>query len=531
MRRVSRVGLIVAIAIATAMAASSSRAQTPTPWSFAGGDLHDQGGVISPPSAQQLNPRTVGQLKVKWTFTTAGDVTATPTVETGGLYVPDWGGMLYKLDPLTGSTIWAHALSDYTGLAASFSRTSPAIGAQNEIVLGDQAQPALIAVDRTTGALRWQTLVDSSGVGKISSSPVIYNHRVYVGVASGEEYSALTPGYTPSFRGSVVALDESTGAILWRFATVPPGYTGGGLLGGPPVVDEPGKSLIVGTGNNYTIPASAQSCVAASGPAQADQLACLDPADYVDAVLSLDLKTGRLNWSRRMQGADTWTLNCNGGGNALCPTPAGGDDDFASGGNLMWVPNFAGAPDDRAGTSGNYILGIGQKSGMYWALNPANGGLFWSTRVGTSIQWGSAINVADHTTIFVPVANAQHIATQLAGRNGVPQTWNAGSWAAIQMTTGRPLWQIPAYGADIQTPGFGGDARARMTFANRLVFAGSTSGWMTAVDATSGNIRWAFNSGSTVESAPAFFNDWLYWGTGYRRHGIPGNTLFAFSFQ
>ena len=41
-------------------------------------------------------------MTTKWTFTTGGDVSATPTVEDGALYVPDWGGNLFKIDAITG---------------------------------------------------------------------------------------------------------------------------------------------------------------------------------------------------------------------------------------------------------------------------------------------------------------------------------------------------------------------------------------------------------------------------------------------
>ena len=511
--------------------AATAMAAAPQSWPFAGATLHNEGGVITPPSAGQLNPETVGRLAVKWRFDTAGDVTATPTVEPGGLYVPDWGGLLWKLHPATGRVLWFRRLSDYTGIPGSFSRTSPAIGALNEIVLGDQRSGTLIAVDRTSGALRWKTLLDGNASAKITASPVIYNHTVYVGVASGEEVSVRTHGYVPSFRGSVVALDEATGVVRWRFVTVPAGYTGGAILGGPPAINEPGNALLVTTGNNYALPPTASQCVAGVARVAAAQLTCLDPTDYVDAVLSLDLASGRLNWARRVQGADTWTLNCFAGISPACPAPAGADDDFAASPNLMRIPGFVGVADDRGGTSRGYVAGVGQKSGIFWALDPANGGLFWKTKVGTSLQWGSAVNVSDSDTIFVAVDNGLHYASTLAGRNGVPQTWNAGSWGAIQMTTGRMLWQIPAAGADLKYPAFGGAARSRMTFVNRVVFAGSTSGVMAAMDAGTGRLRWTFASGATVESAPAIFDDTVYWGTGYARNGIAGHTLFAFAIQ
>lgn len=39
-----------------------------------------------------INTTTAAGLTRRWTFTTGGDVSATPTVFNGRLYVPDWNG-------------------------------------------------------------------------------------------------------------------------------------------------------------------------------------------------------------------------------------------------------------------------------------------------------------------------------------------------------------------------------------------------------------------------------------------------------
>src|ERR1700757_1292587 len=62
-----------------------------------------------------INADNVGMLKPKWTFTTAGNVSATATVVNGVAYVPDWGGKLWAIDTKSGKAIWSHDVSDYTG--------------------------------------------------------------------------------------------------------------------------------------------------------------------------------------------------------------------------------------------------------------------------------------------------------------------------------------------------------------------------------------------------------------------------------
>ena len=53
------------------------------------------------------------------------------------------------------------------------------------------------------------------------------------------------------------------------------------------------------------------------------------------------------------------------------------------------------------------IVGFGQKSGIYWALNPDNGNIVWSTPVGPGgslggIEWGTA---TDGKRIYVAISN------------------------------------------------------------------------------------------------------------------------------
>ena len=508
-------------------------------WPFAGGDIFNSHGQLSPStnvnSPTQINPATVSSLSLLWSFATAGDISATPTVEPGGLYVPDWAGMVYKINPANGALIWSHPLSYYTGLPGQ-SRTSPAIGA-NVIVVGDQNAHSgpnpgtrVIGINKTTGALAWVTIVDSHPYAEIMSAPVIYGNLVYVGTASWEEgVAGSNPTYTPTFRGSMVALNVNTGAIVWQFYTVPPGYSGGAVPGSSPVIWTNNNSIIFGAGNNYSVPASVEPCVAAAGTNQAAQIACLDPTDYVDSLVSLNATTGQLIWSRRMSGADAWTVGCYYG-YADCPTPKGPDADFASAPNLAWVPNFVGVADDRGGTSANYLLGAGQKNSIYWALNPANGGLFWSTKIGIGgIEWGSALDLDDHNLVFVALNNPSNVSNTLAGRNGVPVTWSGGAWGALNIATGQKVWQVPAYGNDLVTPSQPSSAPGGLTFTNRVVFAGSSSGYFVALDANSGYTWWTFYSGGTVVSSPAIFNETVYWGTGYARNGIGKHMLYAFA--
>ena len=68
----------------------------------------------------------------------------------------------------------------------------------------------------------WVTQVDTNKAAVITGSPVVVGNMVIVGVSSSEEGLADTPGYVCcTFRGSLVALNVNTGAILWKTYTVP----------------------------------------------------------------------------------------------------------------------------------------------------------------------------------------------------------------------------------------------------------------------------------------------------------------------
>ena len=532
---------MVAVFAGLAAASGHADAQAPAPWLFFGGELANTRANISPSalatSPTQINPRTASRLALKWSFSTIGDVSATPTVEAGGLYVPDYAGWLYKLDPDTGAQIWAHQLIEYLGNNA-YSRNSPAIGAMGEIVLGIQTSFAgevnpgarVIAVDRTTGALRWRTTVDTTPYSYVTTSPVIYNKRVYLGVASSEEVLVgKTPGFKLAFRGSVVALDEATGAIAWKTYTVPEGYTGGSVWGSSPAVWRTGRALLVGTGNNISISDAATACLATPGLDNDAKLACLDPTDYVDSLLSLDLANGRLNWARRFD-VDTWNSGCSSGTQPVCPTPAGLDIDFAQAPSVVYLNDFVGVADDRGGTSRSYLLGSGQKSGYYRGLNPYNGGLFWSTFLGRGeILWGSAINTDDRNAAYVAIYNNAHWLNVLAGQKGVPVSWAAGAWASVALSNGRVNWQVPTVGSDLVSPKFGGAAPGPVTFTNRVMFGGSTSGYFVGLDGNSGRTLWTFNAGGSVIGGPAVYNETLYWGAGSKRSG-PGAVHMIYAF-
>jgi len=475
----------------------------------------------------KIKPKNVANLAVKWQFTTGGDVSATPAVDDDNVYFPDWAGNLYAVNRETGKKVWSHQISDYTGLAGDFARTTPAVFG-NTLIFGDQGGHVsggawMLAVNKRTGNLLWKTQVESVGTFPvITQSAVVDGSTVYVGISSVEElFEALIPGYVCcTFRGSMLALNANTGQILWKTYTVPGGglpgdsYTGGSVWGSTPAIDHARNAVYIGTGNNYSMPISVQNCVAAATDPAATQ-ACISPNDHFDSVMALDLTTGAVKWASVAIPSDSFNASCifPGNPNNNCPLPGGPDYDFGQGPMLFTVhPKGSGKPVD--------LLGAGQKSGQFWAFNPDTGAVVWVTQVGPGgtlggLEWGSA---TDGNRIYVAISNN-------GGKPFLGGT--SGGWSALDPATGQILWQTadPTGGID---PG-------AVSVANGVVYAGSlqsdpTKPTFFALDAATGQIKWSFVSGGSVNSGAAISDGTIYWGSGYSNFGLgsPNNKFYAF---
>src|SRR5271165_1084849 len=142
----------------------------------------------------------------------------------------------------------------------------------------------------------------------------------------------------------------------------PSGYSGAAVWGSTPVIDATRNSVYVGTGNNYSVPEAVKTCFANNQ----NNPNCAASNDYFDSVVALDLKTGQIKWATHAWYYDVSTTACNyyAAGYGNCPKPEGPDYDFGGAG-----PNMLGSD----------LIGIGQKSGIYWALNPDTGTVVWQT--------------------------------------------------------------------------------------------------------------------------------------------------------
>jgi polyvinyl alcohol dehydrogenase (cytochrome) len=559
--------LSVVAAAVVAVGASAAVAATQTASWLTGGQNLDNSRYQ--PNESAIGAGNVSTLAAKFVFTAGGDVSATPAVDGQMVYFPDSAGNLFAIDRSTGATVWTASISAMSQINLAngatgndYARATPAIAGQ-VLIIGTQSgkfqtpefaaqRPDLaggyvLGLNKNTGALLWRTKVHDHFAAFVTQSAQVNGNTAYVGVASNEEafsnqdLSGGIPYTCCSFRGRFLALDTNTGAIKWATYTLPAdeGYSGAPIWGSTPAIDKQRGAVYVTTGNNYSLPADRIECVDAATTFEAKQ-ACL-AGDHFDAIMSLNLQTGAINWSYRALASDAWNTDCGlpgfseGGTNpGNCPENAGPDYDFGQGPMLL-TAKIGGKQMD--------IVGAGQKSGDFIAVDRNTGAKLWLKNVGPGgllggLQWGSA---TDGKRIYVAESNSSFDDTP-------------GWWSALDPATGNELWRTLDPGTGIGNTcvpgtgtfpfcftwgmagiGYGYSAQGPVSTANGVVYACSLNpigSNMYAMDAATGAIKWSYASGSSCLGGAAIANGTVYWGTGYRAFAplsTAGNKLFAFT--
>jgi polyvinyl alcohol dehydrogenase (cytochrome) len=467
----------------------------------------------SAPSAG-LTADQVPRLKLKWAFgfPYATEMYSQPTVVSGRIFIGGDSGYVYSLDAATGCVYWSF-------LAQAGVRTAPTVGtvktqgaAKYAAYFGDQRANEY-AVDAATGELLWKQRVEDHPLARIVGAPKLYNGRLYVPVSSGEEGISASSGYPCcTFRGSVVALDAETGKQIWKTYSVPDApkptkkNSAGTQLSAPagaaiwnsPTIDVKRNALYVGTGDSYTEPAAKNS----------------------DAILAMDLDTGKMRWSFQDIRNDSWMVGCDGKhvvGN--CPEELGPDYDFSVSPMLRTLPN------------GRQFLVVSGKSGYVLALDPdKKGAVLWKTPLFEKPPAFSGL------IVFGGASDEQDAYFALNQVGGI---------AAVDMVTGERKWFTPLAPAEISGEPPRPGQSAAVTAIPGVVFSGGWDGRLRAVASGNGSVIWEYNTvrdyttvngvpgkgGSMGAPGPTVVGGMLYVGSGYVgvNNGLPGNVLLAFS--
>jgi len=473
--------------------------------------------------AAGLSAEQIPQLKLKWAFGFPKGDTAfgQPTVVGGRIFVGSDNGYVYSLDAASGCVYWSfHARSGV--------RTAPLVapltgqGAATYAVYAGDLRANAYALDASTGKQIWMQELSDHYTARITAAPVLYEGRVYFGISAMEEAFSAAPSYPCcTFRGSVVALNANTGEQLWRTYAIPEEpkpvrknsagtqlwAPAGAAIWNSPTIDAKRHVLYVGTGDAYTEPASKNS----------------------DAVLAIDLATGKIVWSFQAVPNDAWMVGCVPVSTENCPKDLGVDWDFGSSPILVNV------------MGGKQILLATPKSGTVFALDPDHtGDVLWKINLSEKmapnngqIAFGGA---ADAKTLYLALED--------------------GTFAAIDLTSGNRKWQVRLESLDnLGQPTINGENRtkaglrfgqsAAVTEIPGAVFTGGWDGILRALSTADGKVLWQFNmaqdfktvngvaakGGSMGGPGVTVANGMVYVPSGYANvgGGMPGNVLLAFS--
>ncbi|KAK4842309.1 hypothetical protein QYF36_019511 [Acer negundo] len=199
-----------------------------------------------------INPLSVKNLHLRWTFHAGRDISATPAVANGVVYFPSWNG--------TGTV---------TNVNVTVSGSTPTVDG-DLLIVGIYGPAVVIAVNRLNGRLVWSRQLCPRPRALITMSGTIY-----LGLAK---------------------LDVLTGAIRWQTYMFPDnggklgGYAGAAIWGSSPAIDVIRRRVYVATGNLYTAPPEVLKCQEEQNnqtrrPDHPDQ--CIGPGINFNSVVAL----------------------------------------------------------------------------------------------------------------------------------------------------------------------------------------------------------------------------------------------------
>ena len=473
---------------------------------------------FQPGEQAQLTAADVPRLKLKWAFglPNSSSSYSQPTVVSGRVFVGADTGYVYALDAKTGCVHWSFKAKAGVRNAMTLGAIKGVAGVPTAVYFGDLLAN-VYALDARTGRQLWTRQVGQHYSNRITAAPAVHDGRLYVPVSSWEGIAASTKDY-PCCQsiGAVVALNANTGKLRWRTLVIPDGAkplgpnAAGTPLYGPsgapvwntPTVDVARRRVYFGTGDATTFPAAPTS----------------------DAVLAVDMDTGRVAWTYQVFRNDSFLVGCpvtepvNN-----CPKTQGPDFDIPASVVLRKV-------------GGRDVLYVATKPGDILALDPDHdGALLWRKNlngevVGENAQGSRSGLSAPANGVLWGGAFGTEVAYFGLTRGGV---------AAMRISDGQPLWRRSFELA----PGARAGNSAAASAIPGVVFIGSTQGSLHALSTEDGSSLWQFDThrsfdavnrvptqgGSISSGGAVVVGGQVFVGSGFGVvGGLTGNAVLAF---
>jgi alcohol dehydrogenase (cytochrome c) len=362
----------------------------------------------------------------------------------------------------------------------------------------------VFALDAAGGQPVWDVAIGDRGKGEsVPMAPIAWNGMVFAGNAGGDNFAVT---------GRIYALSAADGHELWRFEVVP---ESGPARATWKKVTERNPPAGGATWTTYSLDAEAGVLWVSTGNVAPDFLLALHPGDnlYTTSVLALDAKTGKLRRYVQPVKKDfhDWDMTAppalirTRGGKLLAA--AAGKDGLLYGIDRAGVT--AAGKETDAPLKIRYATPVTTRSNLKTPLNTTSetrfcpgtqGGTEWNgpgfspplnLLFVNAIDWCSAVILADAATVTGKVGAAWPGSGDPAhpfGRMDPKEKW--GGWlTAVDADSGRVRWKYksPTPMVAAVTPTAGG-----------LIFTGDLNGDVLAFDAETGRILWRDAAGAAV---------------------------------
>ncbi|WP_275269886.1 pyrroloquinoline quinone-dependent dehydrogenase [Limnobacter sp. P1] len=533
----------------------------------------------------QITPGNVGQLDLAWEFDTgvSSSFQATPIVVNGIMFVSLPFNHVVALKADTGKLLWRYTHDRIKDRPMCCGPANRGVAVSDGKVFMGTVDSRLLALDARTGQKLWDIDVTkgeqgvqedaatlgsqldtqggklevsgASGAG-INMAPMVFDGKVIVGI-TGVGYGLHLDSPDPDAplgavvgiagnygrRGFMAAYDVNTGAMAWKFDTVPDqGWEGkftkatfdgvvlprnieeekakaaqypdawkfgGGSAWSTPAIDRDNGILYFGTGN------PSPQMEGSSRPG--DNL-------YTASLVALDVRTGKLKWFYQQVPHDMW-------GYDVASPP------------VLFTTRHEGKAVKAVGQAG--------KTGWFYVHNRITGELLFKseafvpqhnmftlpTEQGNVIYPGviggsnwSPVSVDEQRRmVFIagihwPVkyqlhelkAKGNKPALKYSSMSPIEDGEKYGLLSAIHLDTGKLVWQHK-----VNAPLIGGV----LSTQTGLVFSGEGSGEFFALDSSTGKRVWQHNNSAGVNAPPIAYE---VSGKQFLAVAVGGNKLFGF---
>lgn len=454
----------------------------------------------------QINLRNVADLAPQWFFPVPDQsmIEGTPVVIDGIMYVTGVN-QVFALDAETGREIWQYSRPRTKGLIGD-----AAIGLNRGVAVRDDLlftvtdDAHAFALNRWTGALIWDVeMADYRDHYGAIAAPLVVDDIVFVGISGGDT----------GLRGFLDAYDAETGKRAWRFWTIPaPGEPGSETWGDPEILAKGcGATWLTGSYDpqlDLLYWATGNPCPDLNGDRR--------PGDnlYTNSVLVLRPRTGELVWHFQFTPHDThdWDaqeplllVDAEFRGERRKLLLQGNRNGFfyvldrVTGEFLLGEPFIEQTWAEGIAPDGRPIVRPGSDP-------TAEGSAVCPAIRGATNWWASAYS--PETKLFYLMVHEScmvYAKDDRAWERG--KSWLGGTFRltdespnqrhirALDIQTGQTVWNYPQTGNSTTYSGV-------LSTAGGIVFFGEDSGAFAALDATTGEPVWHFQANQEWKASP-----------------------------